>query len=106
MNQGKQFPKDVIELWPEVFGEVTLNVVPLIYVHTLKITFKNKKIWEIETNKTSKALNWDDFQSQLRTVISEYESDIDNIDFKLDTDKIKKDITKKTKKFLNNKKLR
>jgi DNA repair photolyase len=103
--QGKQFPKDVVELWPEVFGEVALNVVPLVYVHTLKITFKNNKIWEIKTKQSAKNINWDDFETQLKVIVSEYESDIEQIDFKLDTDKIKKDITRQTKKFLNNKKL-
>jgi hypothetical protein len=102
---GKQFPRDVIDLWPEVFGEVTLNVVPLIYVHTLKITFKNNKIWEIKTKQSPSFKNWDDFESQLKGIIFEYESDIEQIDFKLDTDKIKKDIKRQTKKFLNNKKL-
>jgi hypothetical protein len=104
--QGKQFPRDVVDLWPEVFGEVTLNVVPLVYVHTLKITFKNNKIWEIKTKQSAKIINWDEFESQLNNLISEYECDIEQIDFKLDTDKIKKDITKQTKKFLHNKKLK
>lgn len=105
MTNGKPLPKDVIDRWPEVFGEITLNVVPLRYLHAVKITFKNNKIWEFELEKNSK-LDWDNFEKQIKDVLSQYEENIENIDFKLDTDRIKKDITKHTNKFLTNKKLK
>lgn len=106
MTTGKTLPKDVVDLWPEIFGEVTLNVVPLIYVHTIKITFKNKKVWEIDFRKNARSRNWDTFEKEIKEIISQYEDDIFAIDFRLDTDRIKKDITKHTKKFLNNRKLK
>lgn len=106
MTSGKTLPKDVIDLWPEIFGEVTLNVVPLIYVHMIEITFKNNKVWEIDFKKNLKARNWDVFEKEIKDMIQEYEDEIMAIDFKLDTDRIKKDITKHTKKFLNNRKLK
>jgi hypothetical protein len=105
VTNGKSFPKDVIDRWPEVFGEVTLNVVPLSYLHAVKVTFKNNKIWEIEIKQESKA-NWDSFEKHMREMISEYEDRIESIDFRLDTDRIKKDIERNTKKFLNNRKLK
>ena len=105
MTHGKTLPKDVIDRWPEVFGEITLNVVPLKYLHAVKITFKNKKVWEIELENDSK-VNWDNFEKQVKEIVSQYEDNIENIDFKLDTDRIKKDITKHTKKFLNHKRLK
>lgn len=105
MTNGKPLPKDVIDRWPEVFGEITLNVVPLQYLHAVKITFKNGKVWEIELQKDAK-LDWDNFEKQVKETMSQYEDNIENVDFKLDTDRIKKDITKHTKKFLNNKKLK
>jgi gas vesicle protein len=106
VTNGKTLPKDVVDLWPEIFGEVTLNVVPLIYVHTIEITFKNKKVWEIDFKKNLKARNWDTFEKELKEIISQYEDEISEIDFRLDTDRIKKDITQHTKKFLNNRKLK
>jgi hypothetical protein len=105
VTNGKPLPKDVIDRWPEVFGEITLNVVPLRYLHAVKITFKNRKIWELELEKNSK-LDWDNFEKQIKDVLSQYEENIENIDFKLDTERIKKDITKHTNKFLTNKKLK
>ena len=106
MNNGRALPKDVIDLWPEVFGEITLNVVPLSYVHTIEITFKNDKIWEIDFKNNLKSHNWDNFEKEIKNIIAEYEDSIRSIDFKLDTDRIKKDVSRTTKKFLKNKKLK
>ena len=106
MSNGKHLPNDVIELWPEIFGEVTLNVVPLSYVHTIEITFKNTKVWEIDFKKNLKAQSWDVFEKEIKEIIRQYEDEIDKIDFRLDTDRIKKDIIKHTKKFLNHRKLK
>lgn len=105
MNTGKKLPKDVIDRWPEIFGEVNLNVVPLQYLHTVRITFKNSKIWEIDFENDSER-NWDSFEKQIKEIVSQYEDSIENIDFKINTEKIKKDITKNTKKFLRNRKLK
>ena len=106
MNNGKHLPDDVIRLWPEIFGEVTLNVVPLSYVHTIEITFKNAKVWEIDFKRSVKSQSWETFEKEVKEVIRQYEDEIDKIDFRLDTDRIKKDMIKHTKKFLNNRKLK
>ena len=103
MNQGKKFPKDVVEHWPEVFGEITLNVVPLWYLDTVTIKFKNTKVWELKITKQQSKEDWNTFESNLKDMLSTYESEIDNIDFKLDTERIKKDMIKYTNRFLKKK---
>lgn len=106
MIKGKNLPKDVVEKWPEVFGEITLNVVPLSYLHAVRIVFKNHKVWEIEIKKNLNEGDWNDLERQIKDIVTEYESEIDNVDFQLNTEKIKKDIVKNTNKFLKNKKLK
>lgn len=106
MIKGKEFPEDVISLWPEILGDITLNVIPLPYIDSISITFKNKKIWEIDFKKNLKNSHWEKFENELKEILTQYENDIENIDFKLDTIKLKKDITSCTKKFLKNKKLK
>ena len=54
MTQGKKFPKEIIEHWPEVFGDITLNVVPVQYLESITIKFKNSKVWEIKLNSKVK----------------------------------------------------
>jgi hypothetical protein len=103
---GKTLPQDVIDLWPEIFEDVELNVVPLNYVHLIEITFKNDKVWEIDFKKNLKVQSWEAFEQELKTIIKNYEEEIRSIDFKLDTDKIKRDISRSTKRFLRNKRLK
>lgn len=105
MSKGKNFPKEVIEHWPEIFGEITLNVVPLQYLHSITVTFKNQKIWEVKINNRQVKNNWEEFESHLKEMLSSYESEIDNVDFKLDTERVKKDVIKTTNKFLKKKQL-
>lgn len=107
MTIGKKFPKDVIEHWPEVFGEITLNVVPIQYLESITVTFKNKKIWEINLRDKEEAKNdWDSFERHLKEMLSSYESEIDNVDFKLDTERVKRDMITTTNKFLKKRQLK
>jgi hypothetical protein len=106
VNKGKPFPKDVIEHWPEVFGEITLNVVPLKYLDSITVTFKNKKVWEIKMGSKQAQEDWETFEKNLKEMLASYESEIDNVDFRLDTERVKKDMIKNTNRFLKKRKLK
>jgi hypothetical protein len=106
VTQGKKFPKDAINEWPEVFGEISLNVIPLRYLLNVKINFKNSKQWEINLQNNLTESSWEEFEISLRDMLASYESEIENVDFQLDTDRIKKDIIKHTNKFLKKRKLK
>lgn len=106
MNHGKKFPKDVINLWPEVLGDINLNVIPLVYIDSIEITFKNKKVWEIDFKNNLKDSSLEEFELEIKSLLSEYESEIENVDFKIDTSKLKQDVLDSTNKFLKNKKLK
>lgn len=104
-SKGKVLPKEVIACWPEVFGEVKLNVLPLNYLHAVLINFKDGKTWEIKVTTKAKKDGWPNFEKTLAELCTSYEKRIDNIDFKLDTDRIRKEIEKETQRFLKKKKL-
>ena len=100
---GRYLPKDVIDCWPEVFGEVKLRVLPLKYISAVLINFKDGKTWEIKITTKTKKEGWDAFEQSLTDLFKTYEHRIVDIDFKLDTKKIKTDIERKTKTFLKKK---
>ena len=102
---GRILPKDVIKGWPEVFGEVKLNVLPLRYLHTVLVNFKDGKTWEIKITEKTRREGWDSFNENLADLISTYKENLDNIDFKLDTDRVKIDVQRSTQRFLKKKKL-
>lgn len=103
--KGRLLPKEVIACWPEVFGEVKLRVLPLRYLHAVLITFKDGKTWEIKVTQATQRKGWDSFEESLSELFKTYERRIVDVDFKLDTDRIKKDIEKGTQQFLKKRKL-
>ena len=102
---GKILPKEVIDHWPEVFGEVKLNVLPLRYLHAVLISFKDGKTGDIKVTSKTKREGWDSFEKSLSELFKVYEHKIENINFKLDTERVKKDIEKSTQQFLKKRKL-
>jgi len=96
---GRSLPKDVIDHWPEIFGEVKLNVMPLRYLHTVLVNFKDGKTWEIKITAKTKKEGWVAFEKNLMELIKNYEENIENVDFKLNTPQVKKDIEASTQKF-------
>lgn len=105
MYKGKKFPKDIIDDWPEVFEDITCKVIPIEYLDSIVIKFKNEKTWEIKLN-SRKISDWAELECNLREILLEYKDDLLMVDFKIDTNKIKKDITKKTSQFFKKKKLK
>ncbi len=104
-KSGRILPKEVIAHWPEVFGDIKLNVMPVRYLHSVLVNFKDGKTWEIKLSAQAKRAGWESFQKSLSDLCSSYENKIDNIDFKLDTHLIKKHVQESTNKFLKKKKL-
>lgn len=104
-NPGKILPKEVVAHWPEVFSDVTLNVVPLGYLHTVLVNFRDGRTWEIRITAQTKKKGWRSFEKSLSDLCRTYEDAIDDVDFKLDTIRVKKDIERLTQKFLKKSKL-
>ena len=102
---SKKLSKDVIERWPEVFEGIQLNVVPLKYLNSIKITFKNEKVWDIDVTSKRSEMTWQDVEKHIHHLFAEYQDEIENVDFKLDTEKLKSDIIRSTSRFLKKRKL-
>lgn len=104
MPKGKTLPKDVVDQWPEVFADIHVNAVPLAYLHSLRIIFKNGKVWDVNIAAQAKRVDVNDLEEHLREMLQSYEDEIEHIDFRLDVDRVKKDIMKSTNSFLKKKK--
>jgi hypothetical protein len=102
-SKGKGLPRDVIAQWPEVFSEINVKAVPLNYLHSMRIIFKGGKTWNVNIASQAKAHGVDNLEEHLKELLSNYEHDIEHIDFRLDVDRVKKDIMKQTASFLKKK---
>ena len=105
INQGKILPQEVVDLWPEVFEGIKINSLPLKYLESVSINFKDGKSWEVKLTAKAKKDGWNVFCNSLSELLLSYEDRIDDIDFKLNTVRVKKDIERSTSKFLKKQKL-
>jgi len=96
-----KLPKHVIDIWPDIFQDIDLKVVPIDYLHSIRVVFHSGKIWDIDIQNSKdvdgKQIN---VQKELEDIFTSYESDISNIDFRLDTERVKRDIKKRTALFM------
>lgn len=106
-KETSPLPPEVISHWPEVFKDVDVQVVPLEYLHSIRVFFVDGKIWDIDMAKTrdlKQNQDSDTLEKTLEGLFEEYEDVITNIDFRLNTKKLKQDITNRTKLFLKKRK--
>lgn len=105
--KGKKLNKDIIDHWPEILSEINLNVLPVQYLESVAINFKNGKHWIISVSSTGKkADRIVSFEKELFEILKTYDQYIVDIDFRLDIKKVKKDIQSKTNSFLKKKNIR
>lgn len=99
MNK-KSLPKEVIENWPEVFGDIDVKVIPLEYLHTMSILFADGTRWDFKISDYIRRTGVSNLETEIQELITTYEDSIEHIDLRIDVKKVKSDITKKTKSFL------
>lgn len=99
-----KLPDEVIASWPEILNDVDVQVVPLEYLDSIRVTFTDGKVWDIDVAKSLKKGPNIDIETALEDIFEEYEDSIDNVDFRLDTQRVKEDIQKRTAHFLKKRK--
>ena len=99
-KKNQTLPDDVINHWPEIFGDVDVQVVPLQYLDSIRVFFIDGKIWDIDIEKSRKNSEELNLEEILEQMFQEYDQVIENVDFRLNTSKLKKDIQRRTRIFL------
>lgn len=103
-DKDSKLPDDVISHWPEVFADLDVQVVPLEYLHSVRVFFADGKVWDIDIQKSKKDTSVDKLEDTLEELFTTYDDVITNVDFRLDTVRLKKDITSRTKLFMKKRK--
>jgi len=103
---NNKLPPEVVKHWPEVFGDVEIKAVPIEYIHSMRVYFHDGRIWEIDMNKQKIDSQNDigSIENSLETFLSEYDEDIDHVDFRLNSSKLVQDVKSKTQKFMKKRK--
>lgn len=99
----KRLPRDVIASWPEVFGKIEINAIPSEYLQSIIVSFINGEQWEIDMDSKEMALADITVEEILSDLLEEYEDEIESVDFRVHTERVKRDMIKTTRKFMKGK---
>ena len=93
-------PRHLVKEWPEVFEDLYMNTMPVEYLEYVQLEFKNGRIWQIDIKSQLKDSTLDAVATQLIKTLSEYRDEVVKLDFKVDVEKLKRDVGDSTKDFL------
>lgn len=93
-------PRHLIKEWPEVFEDLYMNTMPVAYLEFVHLEFSNGRVWQIDIKAQLTEDNPDAIADRLIETLTEYKDDIKKIDFKIDIERLKKDIADSTKTIL------
>jgi hypothetical protein len=93
-------PRHLVKEWPEVFEDLYMNTMPVAYLETVHLEFADGRVWQIDIKDQLKESEADSIANKLLETLSEYKDEIKKIDFKVDIERLKKDIGDSTKSML------
>jgi hypothetical protein len=97
----KRFPPDIVSHWPEVLKDVDVSAVPVEYLQSVRIIFVDNKTWDIDLTQPQSSQG-KKLETALEELFANYEDRIKHVDFRLDTNKMKLDVQKRTRRFMKN----
>jgi hypothetical protein len=93
-------PRHLVKEWPEVFEDLYMNTMPVAYLETVHLEFADGRVWQINIKDQLKEVDADSIADKLLETLTEYKDEIKKIDFKVDIERLKKDILDSTKSIL------
>jgi hypothetical protein len=76
-----------------------MNTMPVHYLESIRLEFGNGRIWEINIKEQLANSHSDIVANKLVETFAEYKEDIKKIDFKIDIERLKIDITDQSSDF-------
>lgn len=73
---------------------------PVAYLEQVHIEFVDGRVWQIDVKEQLRDADPDSIADRLLETMQEYKEDIKKMDFKVDIEKLKKDIADSTKTIL------
>jgi hypothetical protein len=93
-------PRHLVKEWPEVFEDLYMNTMPVAYLEYVHLEFANGRVWQIDIKSQLQEQEAEVVATRLLDTMSEYRADIVKLDFKIDIEKLKKDIGDSTDSIL------
>ncbi len=99
MHKNSKLPQEIVDHWPEIFEDVEIKAIPIEYLHGLNVHFKDGRQWHIDLRR-KRGATLESIQDTLDEFFEEHDEQINSVDFNLNTEKVKKDVQERTKRFM------
>jgi len=86
--------------WEKILDEIDIQHLPIEYVSQIVITFVDGTTWDIDIDDSRKNQTVEEIEDSLDDVFDEFDDTIESLDFRLDIERVKKDLSKRVYKFL------
>ncbi len=86
--------------WEEIFDNLEMSFLPIEYVNRIIIKFENNVTWDINVDDSRKKQPIEQIEESLDQLFEEYEDQIVAVDYRLDLERVKKDLSKRVFRFL------
>lgn len=92
---NQKLTNEIADPWNTILSEVKLEFIPSQYVAMAKIVFENGKTWEIDLTTKS----YQSIEHIIREIKEEYEEAIVKMDFKINMEKVRNDVSDETRRL-------
>lgn len=86
--------------WNEIFESIEMDFVPIEYVSRITIKFNDGTTWDVDVDNSRKKQPIEQIEDSLEELFDAYDEHISTVDFKLNTDRVKADLSKRVLRFL------
>jgi hypothetical protein len=76
-----------------------MNTMPVAYLDIIQLEFSDGRVWEIDIREELNKQDANSIADTLINTLQEFKDDIKKIDFKIDIERLKKDISSETNKL-------
>lgn len=95
--------RDKDQEWEDILEEIDLKFFPIEYLNKIIVRFDNGTVWDIDIDSNRQHHDLEDIEESLDKLFEEYDDSIEAVDFRLDIERVKRDLTKKVNRFLKKK---
>lgn len=99
MSNLANMPSSLVNEWPEIFEDLNTSTLPIEYLDMIHIEFTNGRVWEFNIREGCSNYSTTVIVESLLDILSDYHSEIKQIDFKVNVAKLKADIQESSKKM-------
>ncbi len=89
INSFTKTSQALIKEWPEIFENIEINTIPVMYLDKVTIEFITGRVWEVDVKNHLDTMEVDTINDLLRELFAEYKDEIKHYKYTFDVELLK-----------------